>query len=735
MQLQLQLYIEGQQVELHDNESVVLNQSLQNVRDIKKIFTDFTQTFNVPASKVNNKIFKHFYNFDIQGFDARNKKVSELHLNYERFKKGKVKLEGVQMANNEPVNYRLTFFGETVALTDLLGDDKLDNLTLLNDFETQYDADTIIDLMGTPKDITAAGETYEDALVVPLITHTQRLYYDSTEDIADSGNLHVGSNTKGVEFEQLKPALRVYAIIKAIERQYGITFSTDFFNKTNAPFYGLYMWLHRKKGGVFDEGQNQQEPMFTFGGFSNTDNGKELLPSLQRLGIKNRIYGGSGTRREIKCTIYTGELTSPTQPTYSFIIKKNGEEWFRQDNVTSDSFGNTTFINFDTDYGLESGEDFYSFYLVTEDADKFTLTVDLKETIRRLGFSSTRLASATSHTIQTTADIDIYAGTQTPKIKVIDFLTGLFKMFNLTAFKEDDVIVVKTLDSFYESSTTTHNITEHIDKTSSEVNAIMPYSQIELKYKDTEAALANKHKEFTNLEWGTAHFNNKSIYEGGSYTIEVPFGHHKFERLLDAGNNNAQTAIQWGWSADADNNSHLGEPLLFYVHKIIGSAYDSEENTISVKKSPTVSQLVTTFHIPSNAVDPTTSSQTINFSAELNEYTNTVFTNSLFDTYYKTYIVDTFNINRRLSKFKAYLPLGIIKNLKLQDKVVIFNNLYKINTLVTNFETGLSELELINEVSDFRILSNESDLARTIDSSVVTADSIEVKADTEELTI
>ena len=60
MQLQLQLYIEGQQVELHDNESVVLNQSLQNVRDIKKIFTDFTQTFNVPASKVNNKVFKHF---------------------------------------------------------------------------------------------------------------------------------------------------------------------------------------------------------------------------------------------------------------------------------------------------------------------------------------------------------------------------------------------------------------------------------------------------------------------------------------------------------------------------------------------------------------------------------------------------------------------------------------------------------------------------------------------------
>ena len=70
----LQLYIEDQQVELHDDESVNLTQSIQNVRDIKKIFSDFTQTFNVPASKVNNKIFKHFHNFNIDGFDARTKK-------------------------------------------------------------------------------------------------------------------------------------------------------------------------------------------------------------------------------------------------------------------------------------------------------------------------------------------------------------------------------------------------------------------------------------------------------------------------------------------------------------------------------------------------------------------------------------------------------------------------------------------------------------------------------------
>ena len=49
--LNLQLYIEGTEVELFKDESVSLTQTLQNVKDISKIFTDFTKTFNVPASK------------------------------------------------------------------------------------------------------------------------------------------------------------------------------------------------------------------------------------------------------------------------------------------------------------------------------------------------------------------------------------------------------------------------------------------------------------------------------------------------------------------------------------------------------------------------------------------------------------------------------------------------------------------------------------------------------------
>jgi hypothetical protein len=70
----LQLYIEGQRVEMFEDETVSLTQSIQNIKDPSKIFTDFSKTFSLPASKTNNKIFKHYYNYDIVGgFDARTK--------------------------------------------------------------------------------------------------------------------------------------------------------------------------------------------------------------------------------------------------------------------------------------------------------------------------------------------------------------------------------------------------------------------------------------------------------------------------------------------------------------------------------------------------------------------------------------------------------------------------------------------------------------------------------------
>ena len=125
----LQLYIGTERVDLFNDETVSLTQTIKNVKDLAKVFTEFTQTFSVPASSVNNKIFKHYYNFDISGgFDARIKADARLELNDLPFKDGKIALQGVELKNNLAHTYKITFFGNTVNLKDILGDAQLSSL-------------------------------------------------------------------------------------------------------------------------------------------------------------------------------------------------------------------------------------------------------------------------------------------------------------------------------------------------------------------------------------------------------------------------------------------------------------------------------------------------------------------------------------------------------------------------------------------------------------------------------
>ena len=240
---EVQLYIEGTRIDFFDFESISVTSSIQNVKDIAKVFTDFSQSFTVPASKTNNKLFKHYYNADIDGFDARTKKDAVIEVNSVPFREGKIKLNGVKMKNNKAYAYDITFFGNTVNLKDLLGDDQIDQIPL-SSFDHDFDAST--GLTGLTTSLSGGSVVY------PLLTHTQRYTYDSggTHEAGNIAYHTTHSKGHGIQHYELKPALRVNDIISAIETKYSITFSNDFFDTSVEAFTNLFLWLHRAKGRI-----------------------------------------------------------------------------------------------------------------------------------------------------------------------------------------------------------------------------------------------------------------------------------------------------------------------------------------------------------------------------------------------------------------------------------------------------------------------------------------------------
>jgi hypothetical protein len=670
----IELYIEGQRVDMFKDESVSITQSIQNAKDPAKIFTDFSKSFTVPASKVNNKIFKHYYNFDIDGgFDARIKVSANIELNSLPFRNGFIQLNGVDLKNNKADVYRVTFFGETVNLKDLVGEDNLSALSWLDNFTVDYSDTSIRAYLQNGFNRAVGGVLYTGAIITPLITHTDRLFYDSTigQSYSGSNNLHHNygnGNEQGVLWSQLKYSIRLHLIIKAIEKNYKIQFSSDFFSDTNSTWHNLYMWMHRKKGSV-ESGLGSQ----TFSKVvSNFDEGSLSIPDIQSDGTTISVSVLSTTFSEV--IISTASANS-----YSVTIHQDGEILTQDNNLV----GNHT-----VDLGRISNGN----YIITLSSE---VSITFSSVLWRFTQGSLD-ESFGAPSVYIPAVFSFYPTQQLPEIKVIDFLTGIFRMFNLTAYVKDDIIVVKTLDSFY-SSGATYDITKYIDVNKSSVDVALPYKQIDFEYSDYKTYIASVFNQLSAKQFGELKYKGEDNqnWVGDIYKVTLPFQKIQYERLPNV-ETNVLTTIQYGYFVDDNQQPYIGKPLIHYVNNQTGGTSLS-----FINESGSHSQLGT-YYIPLNENGITLNVQSLHFGEEVSEYnlreTPNVNKQSLFENYYSNYIQDVFNTKRRIVKMTAYLPLRILLNYNLSDSFVVGGVSYKINSITTNLENGKSELELLNEV-------------------------------------
>ena len=127
----LDLYIDGQRADLFGDESVEMTLTTQNVNDLGAVYGDYSRSFTLPATKVNNAIFKHYYNVDIYGgFTAALRTDAIIDVNKNFFREGSIELTSVELKNNEPYSYMVSFYTSTTSLKDLFGDDTLNDLDL-----------------------------------------------------------------------------------------------------------------------------------------------------------------------------------------------------------------------------------------------------------------------------------------------------------------------------------------------------------------------------------------------------------------------------------------------------------------------------------------------------------------------------------------------------------------------------------------------------------------------------
>lgn len=702
------------------DETISLTQSIKNIKDIAKVQTDFTKSFTLPASKVNNKIFKHYYRGDLsEGFDARFLMPAKIKLNGNDFKDGKIRLLGVKMKDNKPSSYKVNFTGSTVSLKTTFGDDELSDLPYLDVFNHTYGYDSVRQRMQSGINPISGNTTPLSfpQLIYPFISASKnRYYYNSGEDnnshteIANVRNIyHNGtpsltsshSDFHSIQYFDTKPAIKAYYFLKAIESKYGFTISDDFFRTSvtssgkpdvDGLFNQLYMWCNREAGSLIDHIDETskelklEELTFSSGTEARINNLTQVM-----LGI----YNANANLWYYRRLHYEFDTTVTGSGAYDLILYDKVTDEIYQSKLNNT--GNVSFAQRITVYAYGDNPVSPAIKVVTKGGVTAVTLSNLE--LRLVNEDGTNSGNYTGSLTSLSNGIDIRSNAL-PKIKVIDFMTNLFKMFNLIAYFEGTELVVKTLDQYYlNSSHEEFNIDEYVDISSSDVNRSEIYNEINYEYKKANTILAINSNEATNDEYGNERFKSEgeNVFDGKKYDVKSSFGHMLFENLID-GETSAFSDITWGWSVSQDESPVIdGGTFFLATRKSLPSNIYLTDKIVG-EHGDNVDEL-DFLYVPANVYTETggTEVRSINFGSEYNILTNTEEEDGLFSTYHQNFILNIYDTRSRLLKITAHLPLKILLKYELNDRFIFQGRKYLINSIKTNLQTGKSELELLTD--------------------------------------
>lgn len=673
--------------DLFDDESVSITDSVLNVKDIGKTFTPFSQQFNLPASKLNNKLFRHYENFGIENsFDARFRHDAIIKLNGIDYKKGKIQFKSVSLKDNKAHAYKVVFFGDAVELKEILGETKLSGLVYDSSLNFEY-SQTNIENLFTATDSQITSSFGSTDILVPNIHHSKNMRY------TNAGYRDNVTNTE-LEWVDLKPAIRCRAIIEAINNTFPQLNITGFFN--SADFSSLYMWMHKNEGYVTnaDEGGNtfivrnrwrhQTDDPLEYTHTSTTPSSYGDVRTVYLTPTSNERY-------TVGANVYTSQTDS-----YTVRIRKGSTDHIYYQQTHSN--GGNTFTQVEL-YYEDVPEGILDIVIEVESENNITMTQNLyvQKWRRPVPWASYNLLYEAFYTpTNNVPDKTFYIGKQMPEMKVMDFLSGLFKMFNCVVYKDGNNIQVETATSFMQGGNyddiENYDITKYVDMSSSTVERLFQYKEMEFKFKSKKSFLVQYSDEIQGVPFSQESYGDNE-WDGGIYKVEVPFEKMMYERLSNE-DTDAQTYIGQGAMLDKKFEPTIGAPLLLFM--------DYQANTNS--------ELTIGGSTPSNYRKPSNISGftwgwnnqiQLNFGLEADEWLGDLpdpdTSTNLFEAGYLDYVETVFDRKARLYKVSSYLPLSLITKLRLNDVLIISNQTFRINKIKTNLLTNKTDLELYNK--------------------------------------
>ncbi len=691
-------------LELFNDEKISITSSISNANDIGKIYTDFTQSFTIPASKVNNKILSHWYESCIDGgYDHRQRYDAYLEIDTQRFKDGNIQLEKANKKNGFVESYTVTFYGNLTQLKDKFKDTKLRDLTIANGFNYWSLLNHTYNSTQVRNRVTASTP---QNVYYPLIGSQKKYYYKNGIALED-----ITLATAPVKWNELFPAVSMAGIFTLIQQCFGVTFTGSFFNLDQ--WTKLHLYLKNAEKLEF-----KSEPLLInfiskSGAYSNLLNlDTDVLTTIWN-------YGNFINRRNIVTL-----STTTTSTNYRITVTNNDLPYSTFDNLS----GNTNLTIFNDTFANSPDIKNFKFYFSSETTVSFSSIVNFKISSIGTGGTTVLQGNGTSQTVVSNIQIQNYV----PDITVSDFITGVVKAFNLMIIPTDiNTFEFVPLEMYYNAGKIL-DITKYVYSNEMDIERPKLFKAINFQYEKSNNILNNKFKGLYNTEYGDLIYTNSNSNENSNYDIKLPFENVLFEKTV--GENFETASI-----IDKDLKPYTPRPMLIYRN---------DRQSLSTPVIMTTETGTATFAFYnrfSNEYNslPTDLSyshlMTMNFSNEQSPWYNVLAPQGLYYRHYKNYIDNLYNIKTRIVKIKALLPASLLGSnvtngfgsklgIALNDRLVIRNKRYIINNMTTDLTTGEANFELLTDYRGINAASSVGYRFASLSSAQVdrTAQDIEI---------
>jgi len=634
----LQLFIEGIEVDLFKDEIVTVNSSVANVQDISKVFSDFSQSFLVPASPRNNAIFQHWYESDVvPTIDQNLRRDAFIEIETMPFRVGKIQLNEAVIKDGQVVSYSLNFFGVLTSLKDRFGELTLKDL-----------------------DYSTIAHTYSGTEVYNRVTDGTTVYDVRYPLIAprrvwtfgDAGTQDITTNSGSVKWFELFPAIKVAKIFDIIETQFGINFNSTFFSSTR--WTDLYIRYQNVEEFVFLTNYelidyNSTTPSNTF--FSTIDN----TLTYSYVPIAGLTFH--------ETTLSFSSVSDGTATIYCEAYV-NGVLY-----ATYESYGGTNPLILTKEANIAGLNSVVTYQFKADKTVSFDVDVLYQD-------PSGTIYTGFGNTISLTSTLN--ASILAPNLKIADFVSAIFKAFNLVCVGENETtFTIEPLQDWY-SLGGEKDITKHVINSSS-VKRLPLYKQIAFKYKESKSFLNKNFSALFNRQYGDLDYSFD--YDGTEFKIELPFENIQFAELETSN-------LFCTFLIEENQSAYVPEPLLLYL--------GGEETATTFKFFDGSSYLNVTDYSLFNSVNTTGFS--LCFGNEFNIVTQETEPNSLYQTYYANHLGNLYDLQQRLFSFTAMLPTGVLANLKMNDKIIIKDKRYLINDISSTLNNGEVKMNLIREL-------------------------------------